>query len=61
MLFQDMNKTVMPINTIDGCSHTIKAGYFKMGTTNFLRRIILGKQDGYIATGVIEIWDEKRA
>lgn len=51
----------MPINTIDGCSHTIKAGYFKMGTTNFLRRIILGKQDGYIATGVIEIWDEKRA
>lgn len=56
-----MRKIVMPINTdtIDAC-RCIKADYYKMGCTNFLRSIWGGKKDGFVATGVMEIMYEER-
>ena len=37
----------------DGCCRCLKAGYYKMGWTNFTRRLE-GKSDGFIATAIIE-------
>lgn len=51
-----MSKRVIPINTdSEGCARCIKADYYKMGCTNFMRQIWGGKTDGFVATGVIEI------
>ena len=48
----------IPINTDDtGCSRCVKAGYFKMGWTNFTREI-LGAKDGFTATAIIEVYEE---
>ena len=44
----------------DGCCRCLKAGYYKMGWTNFTREL-LGKKDGFIATAIIEIRDEEDA
>ena len=48
----------IPINT-DGGGHSrcIKAVYYKMGWTNFTREM-LGAKDGFIATAVLEIYEE---
>jgi len=47
-----------PINTDGGGQcRCIKAGYFKMGWTNFTREI-LGCKDGFAATAVIEVYEE---
>lgn len=49
-------KRTLPINTDSlGCCRCIKADYYKMGCTNFMRGIWGGKNDGFIATGVLEI------
>ena len=49
-------KTIIPINTdSEGNARCIKADYYKMGRTNFMRAIWGGKKDGFIATGVLEI------
>ncbi len=51
-----MQKIVIPINTDEvGNARCIKAGYYKMGCTNFMRNLWGGKYDGFVATGVIEI------
>lgn len=51
-------KKMNPINTDEsGCCRCIKAGYYKMGYTNFTREI-LGAKDGFTATAVMEINDE---
>ena len=56
-----MGKIMIPINTdSDGNSRCIKADYYKMGCTNFMRSIWGGKKDGFVATGVIEIEYEDR-
>ena len=34
----------------------IKAGYYKMGWTNFTREM-LGAKDGFIATAVLEVYE----
>ena len=48
----------IPINTDEsGCARCIKAGYYKMGWTNFTREI-LGAKDGFTATAIMEVWDE---
>ena len=39
-----------------GRCRCIKAGYFKMGWTNFTREI-LGAKDGFAATAIMEIYD----
>lgn len=45
-----------PINTdTEGNARCIKADYYKMGVTNFMRAIWGGKTDGFVATGVMEI------
>lgn len=50
-------KTI-PLNTeTDGNAHCIKANYYKMGWTNFVRNWG-GKTDGFLATGVIELYEE---
>lgn len=50
-------KTI-PINTDEsGCCRCIKAGYYKMGWTNFTREI-LGAKDGFTATALIEVYGE---
>lgn len=47
----------IPINTDEcGCARCIKAGYYKMGWTNFTREI-LGAKDGFTATAIMEIRD----
>ena len=47
----------IPIGTSDdGCCRCLKAGYYKMGWTNFTRELG-GAHDGFIATGIIEIED----
>lgn len=52
-------KKIIPINTDDeGNARCIKAGYYKMGLTNFMRAIWGGHKDGFIATGIVEIEDE---
>jgi len=50
-----------PINTDRGgqLCRCIKAGYYKMGWTNFTREI-LGCKDGFIATAVLEIYVEEQ-
>ena len=49
---------LIPLNTdIRGNAHCIKAGYFKMGWTNFVREWG-GQQDGFIATGIIEFYED---
>ena len=35
----------------------IKAGYYKMGWTNFTREI-LGYKDGFAATAIVEAYEE---
>ena len=51
-------KMVIPINTDnDGCSRCIKAGYFKMGWTNFTREMA-GAKDGFTATAIMEVYGE---
>ena len=48
----------IPINTDDiGCCRCIKAGYYKMGWTNFTREI-LGAKDGFTATAVMEVYED---
>ena len=52
-------KKIIPINTDDeGNARCIKAGYYKMGLTNFMRAIWGGHKDGFIATGIVEIDEE---
>lgn len=47
----------IPINTDEsGCARCIKAGYYKMGWTNFTREI-LGAKDGFTATAIMEIYE----
>ena len=49
---------VIPINTdLGGLARCIKAGYFKMGWTNFTRKM-LGFTDGFSATGIIEVYED---
>ena len=51
-----MKRELIPINTDEGMNaRCIKAGYYKMGCTNFLRNIWGGKSDGFLATGIIEV------
>lgn len=51
-------KRIIPINTdIEGNARCIKADYYKMGLTNFMRAVWGGKNDGFIATGIVEIED----
>ncbi len=48
----------IPINTDEiGCCRCIKAGYYKMGWTNFTREI-LGAKDGFTATAVMEVYED---
>lgn len=49
----------IPINTDRGgrLCRCIKAGYFKMGWTNFTREL-LGAKDGFIATAILEVYEE---
>lgn len=48
---------MIPINTDeDGNARCIKAGYYKMGWTNFTREM-LGAKDGFTATAIMEIYD----
>ena len=55
----NMRKRI-PLNVdSEGCSRCIKADYYKMGCTNFMRSIWGGKKDGFVATGVIEIYEER--
>lgn len=47
-----------PINTDrGGICRCIKAGYFKMGWTNFTRDLI-GMKDGFSATAIMEIYEK---
>ena len=41
-----------------GCIRCIKAGYYKMGWTNFTREI-LGAKDGFSATAIVEVYEEE--
>lgn len=46
-----------PINTDrGGLARTIKANYYKMGSTNFTREM-LGAKDGFAATGIFECYE----
>lgn len=48
----------IPINTDGGgLSRCVKAGYYKMGWTNFTREI-LGARDGFTATAIMEVYEE---
>lgn len=48
---------IRPINTdVGGLARCIKAGYYKMGWTNFTREM-LGAKDGFTATAIMEISD----
>lgn len=48
-------KKRIPINTdSEGNCSCLKAGYYKMGWTNFTRRLE-GMIDGFMATAIIEI------
>ena len=50
--------SLKPINTDrGGVCRCIKAGYFKMGWTNFTREI-LGMKDGFTATAIVDIYEE---
>lgn len=52
-------RQIIPINTDkDGCASCIKANYYKMGMTNFLRKNWGGKTDGFSATAVMEIYEQ---
>lgn len=49
----------VPINTDrGGYARCLKAGYYKMGWTNFTR-VLGGAKDGFGATAVIEIYGDK--
>ena len=49
----------IPINTDrGGVCRTIKAGYFKMGWTNFTREMV-GYKDGFTATAIAEVYEEE--
>ena len=51
----------IPINTDGGGQvRCIKAGYYKMGWTNFTREL-LGHKDGFAATGVLEVYEKDTA
>lgn len=48
----------MPINIdADGCARCTRAGYYKMYWTNFTREL-LGKNDGFAATGILEVYED---
>ena len=50
--------SLKPINTDSGgLCRCIKAGYYKMGWTNFTREM-LGAKDGFTATAIVEIYEE---
>lgn len=50
-----MKKIQIPINTdAEGNSRCIKANYYKMGCTNFIREWG-GSKDGFVATCVLEL------
>ena len=51
-------KKVIPINTDRGGQfcRCIKANYYKMAWTNFVRET-LGAKDGFTATAVMEVYD----
>ena len=50
-----MKKIQIPINTdAEGNCRCIKANYYKMGCTNFIRESG-GSKDGFVATCVLEI------
>ncbi len=54
-----MRMMLSAINTDEsGCSRCIKAGYYKMGWTNFTREI-LGMKDGFAATAIVEVCEEE--
>ena len=49
--------SLKPINTDrGGVCRTIKAGYYKMGWTNFTREM-LGYKDGFAATAIMEVYE----
>lgn len=50
-----MNRIAVNVDS-DGCARCIKAGYYKMGWTNFTREM-LGAKDGFTATAIMEIRD----
>ena len=52
-----MRKIMIPLNAdSDGNSRCIKAGYYKMGCTNFIRAYVGGQtNDGFSATGIMEM------
>lgn len=48
----------IPINVDKGgVARCIKAGYYKMGWTNFTRSLV-GKKDGFVATAILEEYEE---
>lgn len=51
--------SLRPINTDRGgqLCRCIKAGYYKMGWTNFTREI-LGYRDGFTATAIVETYED---
>lgn len=51
--------SLKPINTSGGgqLARCIKAGYFRMGWTNFTREI-LGSKDGFAATAIVEVYED---
>jgi hypothetical protein len=54
--------SLKPINTSGGgqLARCIKAGYFKMGWTNFTREI-LDRKDGFAATAILEVYEDCRS
>ena len=50
---------IKPINTDRGgqLCRCIKAGYFKMGWTNFTREME-GRKDGFAATAIMEVYED---
>ena len=57
----NMLKKMIPINTdSDGNSRCIKANYYKMGCTNFIREWG-GYKDGFVATCILEIAYEEES
>lgn len=52
-----MRKRVAMNTDEDGCARCIKAGYYKMGWTNFTREA-LGAKDGFTATAILEVYEE---
>lgn len=45
----------------EGVATCIKAGYYKMGWTNFVRGLEGKDSDGFRATAIIEVYEEQEA